>query len=149
MGLRDLEKFNQALIAKSVWRFLRHPDSLVTKVYRESYYPQGDILTAHCGSNSSFMWRSLVWGREIILAGMRWKIGDGELVMVMRDKWIPRPRSLSWTDPPLIPPDMRVAELMLLNGSWDENLIRAMFGADDAVAILSIPYGGEGVPDRR
>ena len=149
MGFRDLEKSNQALLAKSVWRLLRRPDSLVGRVYRQSYFSDGDIMTALPGSCSSSIWRSLHWGREIIQSGSRWRIGDGESVLVMGDSWVPRDRPATWIDPPWIPPNMRVAELMRLDGSWDVDLITAMFGAEDAAAILSIPCGGEGIPDVR
>ena len=59
LGFRDIGVFNQALLAKSVWNIFRRPDSLVGKVLCQSYYPNGDILNATCGSAGSYIWRSL------------------------------------------------------------------------------------------
>lgn len=71
LGFRDLERFNRALIAKDMWRLNRQPDSLVRCVFRVSYFADGDLFRARCGSNGSSMQRSLVWGDEIVYEGSR------------------------------------------------------------------------------
>ncbi|KAL5577974.1 hypothetical protein UlMin_019673 [Ulmus minor] len=71
IGFRDLRCFNQALLAKQGWRLLKKPDSLVTKVLKACYYPSRDILTAKKRSKPSFVWRSIIWGREVIEKGSR------------------------------------------------------------------------------
>ena len=147
LGFRDLEKFNQALVAKSVWRLIRRPGSLIERVLQESYYPSGDILGAACPSYGSNLWRGLVWGKEVIIKGSRWRVGDGESVFVATDKWIPRNRDFGLVDPPLIPEDMRVADLKSHDGEWNEALVRVMFGKEDADAILAIPSSRVGVTD--
>ena len=63
LGFRDLEKFNQALVAKSVWRIIRRPDSLIGRILRVSYFPNGNILEATCPSYGSNLWWGLVWGK--------------------------------------------------------------------------------------
>ena len=57
----------------------------------------------------------------------------------MKDRWIPCPARFSFIDTHLIPNDMIVVELKLMDGSWDETLIRNMFKKEDVDAILSIP----------
>lgn len=88
-----------------------------------------------------------MWGKEIILEGSRWKIGTGEEVSAMGDTWIPRPSLFSFIDPPNVPVETVVAELKSGNGKWDENLVRNMFGLEDAEEILSIPTSDFGVKD--
>lgn len=53
-------------------------------------------------------------------------------------RWLPHSHHFSPVDPPFIPEDMRVAELKCIDGSWNEILVRAMFGIEDAKAILRI-----------
>ncbi|CAN0924822.1 hypothetical protein LINGRAHAP2_LOCUS34405 [Linum grandiflorum] len=43
MGFRDIRGFNLALLGKQVWRLMTRPYSLVSHIYREKYYPRGDI----------------------------------------------------------------------------------------------------------
>lgn len=59
MGFRDLDSFNIALLAKQVWRFLQHPNSLATIIFREKYFKSKYLLDAKLGSNPFLIWRSL------------------------------------------------------------------------------------------
>lgn len=76
IGFRKLDIFNKALLAKQVWRIIQFPNSLVAKVLKPRYFKHVDIMKAHIGSNSSYIWRSLMWGRELLEVGLCWRIGD-------------------------------------------------------------------------
>jgi hypothetical protein len=63
MGFRDLGCFNKALLAKQGWRLWKEPDSLVSKIMKAKYYPNGSFLESHLGNKPSFAWRS-IWGAK-------------------------------------------------------------------------------------
>lgn len=46
LNFRDVEGFNQALVAKQVWRILINPNSLVARFLKSIYFKDGDILSA-------------------------------------------------------------------------------------------------------
>ena len=71
LGFRDFSSFNQALVAKQGWRLIQNPDSLVAKVLKAKYYKQTDFLKAKIGSNPSYIWRSIVWGRHVLQKWIR------------------------------------------------------------------------------
>ena len=54
MGFRDLYDFNLAMLAKQRWRMLENPASLMVRMYKVRYFPNGDILNASIGNNPSY-----------------------------------------------------------------------------------------------
>ncbi|KAL5564135.1 hypothetical protein UlMin_027299 [Ulmus minor] len=114
LGFRDLEGFNLALLAKQGWRLICSPDSLVGKVLKACYYPNCSFLDANLGSCPSFSWRSICWGRDIIKMGSRWRVGSGDSISVINDRWIPNQTAFLLLDPPPLPSDFRVRSSALL-----------------------------------
>lgn len=66
LGLRDLGCLNQALLAKVAWRILKNPDSLIAKVLTGKYCQKQNLLEATVSSSSSWGWRSIMWGKELL-----------------------------------------------------------------------------------
>uniref|UniRef100_A0A803Q8X4 Reverse transcriptase n=1 Tax=Cannabis sativa TaxID=3483 RepID=A0A803Q8X4_CANSA len=90
MGFRELESFNQALLAKQGWKILTNPDCLMAKVLKALYFPHNNFLEAKVGHYGSHIWRGIVWGRELLLKGYRWHIGNGLTIRINEDPWLPR-----------------------------------------------------------
>jgi hypothetical protein len=65
--------FNMALLAKQCWRLLQNPQSLFYRVFKAWYFPNCSIMEATLGNNPSFLWRSILSGREVILKGLSWR----------------------------------------------------------------------------
>lgn len=82
LGFRDIGVFNQALLAKMVWRMAINPTNLVSRVLAAKYFPNQNWAMATIGAQPSFIWRSLLWGRDLLSVGMRWRIGSGNLVRI-------------------------------------------------------------------
>lgn len=118
MGFRDIRSFNRALLAKQIWRMEANPQSLVSSVFKASYFKHGDLRTARVTSNASFIWISLAWSRDLIEQGSAWRVGDGRKISVWGDKWV-----AGWagtiTDSGVGPggAEMKVRDLMV-SGMW-------------------------------
>lgn len=69
LGFRDLGAFNQALLGKQCWRLIHCPELLMSRLLRARYFPRGEFMKNKLGSNPSYIWRSLLWGREVIENG--------------------------------------------------------------------------------
>lgn len=50
-------------------------------------------MEAKLGYNPSFVWRSLLDGRELLDTRLIWCIGNGKTVRIWQDPWIPKPPS--------------------------------------------------------
>lgn len=75
LGFKDLESFNQALLAKQVWRILQNPNCLMATILKARYFPDSTILTARVKTKASYAWKSLMFGKELLNKGMRIVIG--------------------------------------------------------------------------
>ena len=70
MGFKEIEKFNDALLAKQVWRMLHNPDSLCFRVFKARFFPNYSILDAKESNSGSYAWKSILGARDVIKKGM-------------------------------------------------------------------------------
>ena len=82
LGFRDLHIFNMGMLARQGWRRLQEPDSLVGRVLRAKYFPDGSILDVVASPGISYTWRSILKGVELLKEGLIWRVGDGEGISV-------------------------------------------------------------------
>ena len=66
MGFRSLHEFNLAMLGKQGWKLLTNTKSLVARVYRARYFPNGTFLDAELGSNPSYVWRSIMEAQHVV-----------------------------------------------------------------------------------
>ncbi|KAI3892162.1 hypothetical protein MKX03_037709, partial [Papaver bracteatum] len=76
---------NLAFLSKSAWKIADSPNSLVSLLLKAKYFKSSSFWDASPPKRASWSWRSLLKGKEIIKAGLRWAIGTGEKVDVWRD----------------------------------------------------------------
>ena len=98
--LRDLGFFNEALLAKQVWRLMNNPSSLFSKVFKSKYFPRCSILDANPNKNGSYAWRSILSARDLITKGSVWRVGSGVGVRIWGDRWLPGSQSHCIISPP-------------------------------------------------
>ncbi|KAK9950635.1 hypothetical protein M0R45_006113 [Rubus argutus] len=139
LGFRDLETLNQAILAKMVWRIALAPTSLVHQVLKGKYFPNASWAEASLGASHSLIWSSLIWGRELLQKGIRWRIQNGNEVHIWGDRWLPRPWTFQVMSPVSLHPLSKVSELISSTGVWNHDLIQASFLPNDVDCILSIP----------
>ena len=89
MGFRDFKALNLALLAKQGWRMLENPNALVHRVYKAKYFANESFLNAQVGRRPSYVWRSIMAAKDIIMKGSQWCIGKGQKVHIWEDRWIP------------------------------------------------------------
>ena len=91
MGFKDLTMFNEAMLAKLAWRLLHDDNSLFYRVFKARFFPRETILEAKDSLSASYAyaWKSILKGRDVILKGALWRIGDGKRVRIWGDNWLP------------------------------------------------------------
>ena len=90
IGFRDLAHFNDALLAKQAWRLLHNKKTLFYKVFKAKFFLNHSLLEAKETSSGSYAWKSMLHGRDVILDGACWRVGNGKSIKIWQHHWLPR-----------------------------------------------------------
>ncbi|XP_050229327.1 uncharacterized protein LOC126678472 [Mercurialis annua] len=123
---------------------MHSPDSLLHQIYKGKYFATTSILHAQPGTRPSWGWRSLCWGRDLLIQGLRWHINSGRSINCFNDPWVP-------TAFPFIPrcnpittmPPISVYDLIdSTRRNWKSTWVLQLFHPEDAQKILemALPY---------
>lgn len=82
MGFRRVRNFNIAMLGKQVWRVMTDDQSLIARLLKARYYSSVPFREAVLGSNPSYVWRSILEARDLVIAGSMIKVGTGESINV-------------------------------------------------------------------
>ncbi|KAL5763226.1 hypothetical protein ACOSP7_019490 [Xanthoceras sorbifolium] len=135
------------MLTKQYWRFIQNPSSLVARVLKGCYFSNGNLVNARSKFSSSFVWKSLVWGRKLLNVGSCWRIGLGNSAFIYKDRWLLQPSIFQAYYWPVLGTSTTVNQLKLSYGAWNERTIQTAFFQKDAETILNIPPSLSGVED--
>ena len=150
MGFKEIEKFNDVVLAKQVWRMINNPNSLCHRVFKARFFPTCSIWEAKDSNMGSYAWKSILSARDVIWKGMVWHIGNGQNVRIKEDKWLPgSPNSPIISPLPTIAAETKVQTLINQElGVWRANRVNQLFLLKEASAILGIPLSCQCPPER-
>jgi hypothetical protein len=57
--------------------------------FKGRYFPNCELLEAPKLRLSSYTWRSILFGMELLKEGIQWGIGNGQRTKLLSDNWIP------------------------------------------------------------
>ena len=150
MEFKDLARFNEAMLAKLSWWLLHDDNSLFFRVFKAKIFPNGTILDAKEFASASYTWRSILHGRDVILKGALWRVGDGKQIKIWGDNWLPtkyQPKVVSQ----MIFGQQNSSVEALINQqtrSWESEVIDHCFNVAEAAMIKSIPLSSSPQPDK-
>ena len=120
---------------------LENPTSLMARMYKALYFPNGDILNASIGNNPSYAWRSIHKSIEIIQQGTRWRVGNGKTIHIWDDRWLPTPTTYKVISPREDFGDFPMVSTLIDQDTrrWRKDTLDKIFLAFKVENILSIP----------
>lgn len=89
VGFRDIECFNQTILAKQGWRLFIFPSSLVPQVINYKYFRRMNFMEAKLGANPSLIWRSILETSGLLVKeGLKRRVGNGDSINIWQDNWL-------------------------------------------------------------
>ena len=140
MGFKDLEKFNEAKLAKQVWRLLVDHSSLFYQVFRAKHFPSGSVFDAKVASGS-YAWQSIIKASKLVQSSLLWRVGNGTKINIYNDRWLPGGASAYVVSPKIEEASNYVVANLLEpgGGGWNDQLVDGIFLPFEAQRIKSIP----------
>ncbi|XP_043700381.1 uncharacterized protein LOC122651120 [Telopea speciosissima] len=101
------------------------------------------------GGRPSWVWRSILHGRQLLSSGLLWIVGNGLAIHIWDDPWIPALEGfrLHLPRPPECPFQW-VSDIIDSHAKWDVAKLRAFFLPFEIECILQIPISSEGCDDQ-
>ncbi|KAH9751062.1 putative reverse transcriptase/RNA-dependent DNA polymerase [Citrus sinensis] len=127
---------------------LIYGETLTSRVLKARYFRRCSFLDATIGNNPSFIWLSILWGRELLQRGIRWCVGSGQHIRIYGDNWVPMPLLFRPISPKNLGNEARVADLIENGNSWNMTLLRKYFLPPDIHSIMKIKLPSQSCNDR-
>lgn len=102
------------------------PEVLITRVIKIKYFLDYLLLREPTRSSTSLVWKGLLEGRNVLLKGMQWQVGNGERIIMWKDLWILGCYGLNVGNHSIANPNLIMKDLISM-GQWDINLLRTLF----------------------
>ncbi|XP_072078185.1 uncharacterized protein [Arachis hypogaea] len=132
----DVECQNIAHLAKQAWRLLKEEDAIWARTLKAIYYPNCSLWEAGKGRNTSWIWKSLLEGRDFLRRRGRWSVGSGIEIDIWKDNWVVGIDKLGRHGEGQT---RRVSELIKEGEGWDVNRIQELFPENIAELIRRTP----------
>ena len=146
MSFRDFHGFNLSLLAKQCWRILRNPTALWVRILKVKYFMDCHLFEAKKGASPSWIWSSLLKGRDTIEKHSRWQVISGKNINFWESRWVP-----TANDGIISPTDIRnrnrFTTLMVNDvidndsGEWKIEFLQNFLTTEDYNSISAIPIG--------
>ena len=149
LGFRDIQRFNNAMLAKQVWRLFHQRDTLLFRVFSAKYFPNGNIFDAPIHPKCSYAWKSILQAREVIQHGAVWRVGNGHLIDIWNHRWLSEHTPGLVMSPRLDVNLNKVSDLLLHNPKqWNTDLLDRVFYPWEANEIKRIYLSEDTVEDK-
>lgn len=87
-------------------------------------------------------------GMEVVKRGTQWRVGNGNMIHIWGDKWLPTPTTYKIISPQLPYDDFSMVSTLIDRDTkrWNADLVRSIFLPFEANAVLNIPLS-HNLPD--
>lgn len=121
---------------------IQEPHSYWATTIKSIYFPNKDFWAASEGRYSSWVWKSLIHGRNFLRKEGRWSIGMNSSVSIIEDLWLSSGSRASVTPNASA---VVVKEVTDSSNQWDFSKLRINFSPSRAIAAIQTPISWNSV----
>ena len=121
----------------------------MARILKAHYYPRTSVVRASLGHNPSYVWRSILAAKEVVVQGSRVQVGSSRSISIGKDSWLPDLQdgcvSTNLNEELAAAP---VNNLMMPHQrAWDYDVVSDIFNLRDKELILKIPLSSRRAED--
>ena len=141
LGFRDLALFNDSLLAKQAWRLLQNEDTLFYRIFKARFFPHCSFMKAKELVFGSYVWKSILKGREVIQIGARFQVGNGKSIKIWQHHWLPIKHPPLVTSPIIESIENATVDCLIdeNTGKWDAKMLEGILIPAEAELVKKIP----------
>ena len=141
LGFRDLALFNDSLLAKQAWRLLQNEDTLFYRIFKARFFPHCSFMKAKELEFGSYVWKSILKGREVIQIGARFQVGNGKSIKIRQHHWLPIKHPPLVTSPIIESMENATVDCLIdeNTGKWDAKMLEGILIPAEAELVKKIP----------
>lgn len=136
LGFKDFSNLNTALLTKQVWRLMEDPNSYWASTLKAIYFPNSNFQHANSTRGTSWVWKSMVQGRNLLKKAGRWGISSGQEVHITEDNQMASGNSVSLNSHATI---QKVSDLISHSNEWNLDVLRHDMSPTSAIEVLQTP----------
>lgn len=128
------------MISRIAWRLVSNPDDLWAQILKGKYFKKSGALHSKKKSKASWIWKCILQGIAHIKKYIIWEVGNGLLINIWYDFWLPaRRETLVESFPSRNTIITLVSELINSNtNKWNTGLLRSLFDNSTVQEITNI-----------
>ena len=141
LGFRDLALFNDSLLAKQAWRLLQNEDTFFYRIFKARFFPHCSFMKEKELEFGSYVWKSILKGREVIQIGARFQVGNGKSIKIWQHHWLPIKHPPLVTSPIIESIENATVDCLIdeNTGKWDAKMLEGILIPAEAELVKKIP----------
>ncbi|KAK4286586.1 hypothetical protein QN277_003122 [Acacia crassicarpa] len=121
LGLKRLCSVNRAFGAKLAWSLVKGEDGLWAEVLKKKYMLRDEESLLNSKNSDSTLWKFICRQEEVVEAGSRWQVRNGESVSFFTDIWLFKSETIEKKCKRLLTAEEKGSTVAdwVLSGFWD------------------------------
>ena len=129
------------LLAKQAWQLLYDEGTFFYRIFKARFFPHCSFMEAKELATSSYAWKSILKGREVIQMGARFRVGNGKNIKIWQHYWLPIKHPPLVSSPIIESMEDATVDCLIDNnmGKWDAEMLKGVLILAEAELVQRIP----------